>query len=906
MAHEVFISYSHTDKTIADAVCHGLERAGVRCWIAPRDIVPGQTWAETIVTAIHASRILVIVVSTGSMLSRQVVREVERAVSHGTVIIPFRVEDAPLSPAMSYFLGTQHWLDALTPPLEQHIASLARTVSTLLEVDRNGGTPVGTHAFVLGFGTSLRPDAQPRARVTQVPTPTSAILGRTKELTDIVALLEDDDVRLVVLTGAAGSGKTRLAIEVGHSASQRSNRFPDGITFVSLTRLNDAELVPSSIAQSLKIREEPGVPVLETLVNFLCEKDALVLLDNFEHVLAATGTLAELLSRCARVKILVTSRTALRLHGETEYPVQPLPVRAHGIRVTADDAARWPAVELFVTRMRARNPKFALTEENASTITEICARLDGLPLAIELAAARGKLLTPTAMLARLERRFDLLRGGSTDGPAHQQTLRDAIAWSYDLLKEEERTLFRRLSVFAGGFTLETVESIAHAVTVDGLDVMTGLEALLDNNLLVQHDDDEGGTRLSMLISIREFGMEQLSLAGEFDALHSAYGLFLVRMAEDALKAMQGVEQGGWLRRLEREHPNFRAALAWCSRADSALGVQLAGALARFWWMQGYLTEGRRWLAALLANVDRSTVEERVAARAYIGIGTLAWCQSDLDVAGRHFEAALEIYRGLADRGGEAASLNALGLVARSRGDHSAAWALHDESLTIRRALGLEAGVASSLNNLGVLAQARGDLESARFHHEESLRIRRTIGDRWGMVLCLNDLGSLEFLQGKAEKGRLRHREALEIARALGDRAGIATSLAGLASIAQRAGDLSEAHGLYLEALTTNEELGDRFAIARSLWAGARLAMTAGAADTAAELAGAASTILRTIGANGRGADMPDEARLLAAAREVLGPAGFGAAWSRGESMTCPQAQERFTKLSIARQERALV
>jgi len=901
MGHDVFISYSSGDKLIGDALCNALEAGGVRCWIAPRDIGPGDTWAETIVKAIQRSRIQIVVVSTRSIGSPQVVREVDRAVHYGSFIIPFRVDDAPLSEAMEYLLSTRHWLDALTPPLERHIARIVDTVRAFLRADPADSEPTDSvRAARLGAGLAPERSQGAADRASRIPAPPTALLGRAKELEEIVGVIEKNDARLVVLTGPAGSGKTRLAIEVGQTLCRLPDRFPGGVTFVPLTKVNDPAIVLSSIAHALDLREQPGVPVLETIVDFLREKDALLVVDNFEHVLGAATAVAEVLSRCPRLKVVVTSRTPLRLRGEIEYPVRPLPVMPARAQLTAAAVAHSPAVELFVTRMRARSPDFALNDENASTIVEICARLDGLPLAIELAAARGKLLNPRAMLARLERRFDLLRGGAADVPIHQQTLHGAIAWSVDLLTENERAAFRHLSVFAGGFTLETVESIPEAFGVDGLDMMTAVESLLDNNLLMRHDDDDGASRFSMLISIREFGVEQLSKAGESDEVHRAYVGFFVDFAERALAVMQGAEQGTWLRRLEREHANFRGALAWCNRSDSRMGVQLAGTLARFWWMQGHLTEGRWWLMSLFAAIDPRTVDDRILARAFIGIGTLAWCQSDLDVAHEHFTDALAINRRLGDRAGEAASLNALGLVARSRGDYAASWTLHDDSLTIRRVLGIDAGVASSLNNLGVLAQRHGDLGTARGHHEESLRIRRRIGDRWGMVLCLNDLAALELREDRRDVARVGYAEALDIARDLGDRAGIATALIGLASIARLTGDLSDARALCLDALATSEELGDRFGVSAALWAGAHLAMTMGAADKAAQLAATASVIRRTITAEPPDDERRDVARLVAATEQVLEAGDFRAAWSRGEAMTRQEARDCLAGLSIFR------
>jgi predicted ATPase/Tfp pilus assembly protein PilF len=724
----------------------------------------------------------------------------------------------------------------------------------------------------------------------RLPIPPTPLIGRTEALEGVVRLLESNTVRLLVLNGPGGSGKTRLAIEATHMLIRRSSGvIADGVVFVPLALINDSGLVLSSIAQAFEVREEPGYPLLETLASWLGTRALLILLDNFEHVIAAATIVAQLLGCCPRLKVLVTSRAALRLRGETEYSVPPLSVLEPRPHLTAQEASRSAAVELFVERMRARKPEFALTNENASAVMEICMRLDGLPLAIELAAARGKLISPTDMLARLDRRFDLLRGGHRDLPLRQQTLHGAVAWSYELLDEEEKALFRQLSVFSGGFTLKAAEAICPVPTAEQLDLMTGLELLLDKSLLSQRESDNGEPYFSMLESIHEFGLEQLALAGESDDLHRAHASFMLEEAETAAKALQGAEQSFWLCLLEREHANFRAALAWCRSTNPGLGLQLAGALSRFWWMQGHLTEGRRWLDSLLTKVDISGVSDPILARAHIGIGTLAWCQSDFNAAYHHFENALQLYRRAGERAGEAASLNALGLAARGLGNYAQAWTRHEESLNMRRALGLEVGVASSLNNLGVLAQRQGDIERARAYHEESLQIRRNLGDHWGMVLCLNDLGNLDLLQGEHGSACSRYEEAFAIARKLGDRAGSATALAGLASIAQASGDFVTARTRYLEALTLSQELGDRLAISRYLWAAAHLAMAVGLLDRAVRLAGAAQALRDSIAVSSSGAEHLEEEQLLTVAQEALNKIRFAEEWSAGRAMTPQQA-----------------
>ncbi len=784
------------------------------------------------------------------------------------------------------------------------------------------------------------PPANPRphaaadwpARIRALPIPPTSLVGREREAAEAARLLRDGGVRLLTLTGPGGVGKTRLGLSI---AADMAPRFPDGVVSLALAAVHDPALVPPAIAQALGLRDAGAGEALESIGAALREKDLLLLLDNFEQIMPAAPDIAALLAACPRLVVLVTSREALRLRGEHELPVPPLALPDRE-RLAPDELARYAALDLFLQRARAVKPGFELTAENGPAIAEMCRRLDGLPLAIELAAARVKLLPPRTLLVRLEHRLRVLVGGARDLPARQQTMRDAIAWSYELLSGTEQALFRLLAVFEGGCTLEAAEAVCGAAARDGdgdgdgdaLDVLQGLTALADKSMLRTGDDAAGEARVGMLETVREYGLERLAAAGQAEATRRAHAAYYLSLAEEAEPELRGAAQVEWLERLDAEWANLRAALEWLLRqGELTNGLRLAGALRRFWLVRGYPGEGRGWLERLLERVaaEGVAVPAMARAKALNAAGVLAWSQGDYARAVTLCEAALALYRegddtaGMAlslnhlgfvaadqgesghatellteslrlyrrldDRWGIARTLGDLGVMAAQQGDFAEATRLLEESLPLRRGLGNKRGIAVALSNLGNVAVDQGDYRRATALFEESVVLARELGNKKEIALSLNSLGDVAAAQGEAERAAALYEESLTLFRALGDKWGMALTLDDLGALAAERRDYARAAALYEESLLLRRDGGDRQGVAASLQGLARVAAEVGQHAHAARLLGAAAALHEAIGAPRPPAERRDYERTEGLVRVALDATAFDEAWTGGRALS---------------------
>ncbi len=674
-----------------------------------------------------------------------------------------------------------------------------------------------------------------------LPVQLTSFIGREREMEDVKSLLSR--TRLVTLMGAGGAGKTRLAIQ---AAADLIEQFPKGVWLVELAPISDPALVVQVVASTFEVREVAGRSLQDMLVDYLQAKSLLLVLDNCEHLVAASAHLASALLRaCPNLKILATSREALGITGEATYRVpslsRPDPRRLQSL----EELTQFESVRLFVERGIHSQPRFALTEANAKAVAHICHRLDGIPLAIELAAARVKVLTADQIAARLDDRFRLLTGGSRTGLPHHQTLRAAMDWSHDLLSKGERTLLRRLSVFAGGFNLEAVEAVC---TGDGVDVVSVLDLvanLVDKSLVVA-EGLNGETRYRLLETIRQYGLERLQASGEVATARGRHLDWYLGLAEQAEPELQGPDQVGWLDRLEMEHDNLRAALEWAKTEErgAEAGLRLAGALHQFWAMRGYLSEGREWLEGF---VERSKVASSARAKAVYGAGDLASDQGDYGRAEALCEESMGLYRNLGDKLGIALSLNVLAILTRNRGDHRRAITLLEESLALCRELGHVWALAETLHILGLTVRRQGDYERAKALFEESLTLWRESGDKWGLARALGSLGVVARLQGDYERARALHEQSLALSKELGHRSEVAEELQTLGTVAQNQGDYARATALYEECLVLSRELGHKVPVAVSLLSLGIVSHYQGDNERARELVEEAKALLVPLG-----------------------------------------------------------
>jgi predicted ATPase/DNA-binding CsgD family transcriptional regulator len=673
-----------------------------------------------------------------------------------------------------------------------------------------------------------------------LPTPLTSLIGRGAEVRAVVDLIQQPYPRLLTLTGPGGAGKTRLALA---ASARLLDRFVDGVFFVDLSALRDPTLVPSTIAQSLGVHETGDEALIQTVQRHLTQRSALLVLDNFEQLLPAATTVATLLHACPRLKVLVTSRAALRLSGEHELPVPPLAVPDLRQLPEIDALTQYEAVALFLQRAQAVRPDFQVTTANAAVIAELCARLDGLPLAIELAAARVKLLSPQALLARLGNRLSLLTGGARDRPARQQTLRGTIDWSYELLAPGVQRLFTQLAVFAGGASLESIEAVCDVGTNLSASVLDGLSSLADESLLRQAESTTGERHFDMLETIREYALERLEASGEAEVIRERHARHYLSLVEAAEAGLKGPEQRAWLERLALENDNARAALAWAlQRQDATLALRLAGALGPYWQIHDHLTEGQAWLEQALA-LDAETPPD-VRARGLTAGGGLAFLRGDTARAVSWQQESIGLWRQLGDTAGMAAALHNLARAVHYQARYDEAARLYHETLALRRQIDDRRGLAATLNSLGVLNRDRGDDPAARALYEESLALYRDLQDLWGQALLLNNMARITRDANDLPGTHALCVESLDLFSALGDKHGITWVVSNLAIVAERQGAASRAAQLTGATEAVRETLG---AAPLSLSPGERAIYEASISHVRAELGAATFASLQAAG-----------------------------------------------------------
>jgi non-specific serine/threonine protein kinase len=756
-----------------------------------------------------------------------------------------------------------------------------------------------------------------------LPQQLTRFIGRQREIAEVQKLVAQ--ARIVTLTGSGGVGKTRLALQ---AALDSMNEFRDGVWFVDLASLSEPSFVHQTVASAIGVREESGRSILKTLTDYLERKNLLLVLDNCEHLINACAQLADGLLRTSKsLHILATSRESLRIAGESVFRVPSLALPDAQRLPAAERLSEYEAIQLFIDRACSVRPGFALTAQNAQVLAQVCIRLDGIPLAIELAASRVTVLSVDQIHARLNDQLNLLTGGSRTALPRQQTLRAATDWSYNLLSPAEKTLFHRLAVFSGGWTLEAAEAICIGHGLEQARVLELLSGLVDKSLVLT-EERRGQPRYQLLATILQYGQERLSQTVEARPIRRRHAEFFLAFAEEGEAKMQGPDQSIWLDRLSAEHDNMRVVLKWALTEDAEVGLRLAGILKEFWDILGHWTEARKWFEELLTregamtrtaerakalnaasrfarleddhvsarrfseealSISREFGDKREVAQSLRGLGSLALRQCDYETARALHEESLAIQRKLNDKREIAISLRILTGTALCQSDYIAARLMGEESLSIFRELGDKRGIATSLLNLSAVAIPQGDYASAHSLLEENLAIRRQLGDKLGIAHSLNGLGAVAQRRRDYTEARALYEESLALHRALGNKRGIADALTNLAKVVQRGADYLTARALHTESLTIRRELGETAGIAESFEELAALSLLQGLNERAVHL-WAAAKALRELGGIPRSLDDADDhSSRVNAARAALGEDDFAAAWAEGDAMTLDRA-----------------
>ena len=802
-------------------------------------------------------------------------------------------------PSLHDDLWGQYWLAGVAAGLtychkvgmsdEQRLGGLIYAAANLRRYAATFNLPMPTNVELLYAENQITEDGQVTANAKQpkhnLPAQPTPFIGRAKQLTAIKELLLNADTHLVTLMGPGGTGKTRLSLQV---AQELLDRFSNGVYFVPLADDTDSTQFVSRVAQQLAVREG-GRPLLENVKDYLRDKQMLLVMDNFEQLVSAAPIVAELLAAAPQLKIITSSRIALNLHGEREFPVPPLELPQ------AEDESAWESliknesVILFVERARTAHPNFALTKDNASSIAEICRRLDGLPLALELAAARIKLLAPQAILARLDDKLKLLTGGARDLPTRHQTLRNTLEWSHDLLNQDEKILYARLGVFVGGFTFEAAEAVCN---VDGkLDILESLTALVNNSLLRKEETTDGEPRFGLLETIRSYALERLAEAGELETLraqHAHYfGDAVINQVGFNIYSAKAVF---WLNWLEREHDNIRATLAWSLTSPQGveLGSEMVSILFWFWYRRGYFIEGVMWSDRLLASPFMQT-ESPAHMMALMASGLLAIWQGKQDIAFARAQECLAIVQKIDDKQWTAFILMGNGVVLINMGRDSDAQPLLAQSHKLFKEQNIVPFQAITLIHLGNVELGLGHIEQALACHEEALALARLVNENWLIAFALNNLGEVARTQGQFDQARKYYQECESLLRTTGDRGDVARFVHNLGYIAQHEEELELAESQFRKSLAMFRRLGNRRGIAECLAGLAGLKAQQGQTEWGAIMLSAAESVLKITGGAWWPADRVEVERNLAMLRSALPADEFAKAQKTGDAMNLDQA-----------------
>lgn len=870
----VFVSYSSTDRARALALANRLEAAGLAVWLDRHAITGGASWSAAIAEGIRHCTVFAVLCSRAAMGSDNVRRELQLAMEERKPLLPLLLESVEQPAAVRYILAGSQWVELLDRPEDRWMSDVLRALAGL-------GLPAAERLTE----AVAAPPAVPAAPPLHLPTPLTSFIGREHELADLGQALTTS--RLVTLTGLGGTGKTRLALEVAGGVAGE-------VAFVELAPLAEGNLVPQAVAAALGVHEQPPQPLLQTLTAALQRRRLLLVLDNCEHLVGACAALAEaLLLACHDVRILATTREPLGIGGEVVWPVPPLSLPDLQVLPAPDQVVASEAVRLFVARAQAALPTFALTARNTRAVVEVCVQLDGLPLAIELAAARVRALAPAQIAARLSDRFRLLAGGSRTAPARHQSLQAAIDWSYDLLSAAERTLLLRLAVFAGGWALEAAEAVCAGEAIAGADVLPLLSQLVDRSLVVAEPDASGALRYRLLESIREYATERLASQGERETLAQRHRAWYLALGEQALEDYwQGVDPPVFWARLAPEQANVRAALRFSlARGEAEPGLRLAAGIWPLWAFRGPWAENWDWIRRFLA-LPGAADHPAARADALTLAGQLTFELGDVATARLLLLEAVTLQRQLGAVRGLAQALCHAGLVAGARGEFVAAHALFEEAVAIARAAGNRSYEAITLAGWAVAPYLQGDYALTRRLAEESLAILSGLEHHGGSTrvdatIPRYMLGRVALCSAEYTAARRHFEATLALWRETGEARTNpgAGALVGLACVAVAEGEPAEARDYLEEALAFSERQGSGAGLAYALEGSAILAAVEGRSEQAARLAGAAAALRAVLEYRISPAEQSVLERWLGPARGRVGEAAFARAYADGQSLS---------------------